>query len=127
MNNWYQSLIKPEITPPAIFFSVVWMFLYIFMAVSFAIVFSDLKFRDKTVPLSLFLIQLALNLLWSPVFFLWHNVVLALCIAILLFIFVLATTIVFFKHSKIAGFLFIPYVIWCGCAIWLNYKILILN
>jgi len=127
MNTWYQNLIKPEITPPAIFFSVVWTFLYIFMAVAFAAVFFDLKFREKIVPLILFITQLILNILWSPVFFFWHNIVLALTIAILLFIFVSATTFSFFKYSKLAGFLFIPYMIWCGCAVWLNYKILILN
>ena len=127
MNEWYQNLIKPEITPPAVFFSVVWTFLYIFMAVAFVCVFSDLKFKEKMFPLILFIIQLLLNILWTPVFFVWHNITIALIVAILLFITVTMTTLVFFKHSKIAGFLFMPYMIWCGCAIWLNYKILILN
>ena len=127
MDMWYQNLVKPEITPPAIFFSVVWTVLYIFMAIAFVCVFSDLKFKKKILPLSLFLIQLILNIIWSPIFFYWHNILLALIIAVLLFVFVSATTFVFFKHSKIAGWLFIPYMIWCGCAIWLNYQILILN
>ena len=127
MNIWYQNLIKPEITPPAVFFSVVWTFLYIFMAVAFVCIFSDLKFREKIFPLSLFVIQLLLNILWTPVFFVWHNIGLALSIAILLFVVVTMTTFSFFKYSKAAGFLFMPYMIWCACAVWLNYKILILN
>lgn len=127
MTIWYHSLIKPPITPPEWIFSTVWCVLYLLMAIAFVIVFRNFEFKNKKKALLMFVIQLLLNLSWSPVFFIMNNLLLSFVICASLAIFVLLTTIEFFKHSKLSGYLFIPYLIWVIFALWLNFQFLILN
>lgn len=127
MTIWYHSLIKPAFTPPEWVFSAVWTVLYLVMAVAFILAFRNFDFHNKKKALIFFIVQLALNLSWSPVFFMLNNLALSFLICFLLLIFVILTTIEFFKHSKIAGYLFIPYVLWVCFALWLNFQFLILN
>ena len=127
MTIWYHSLIKPPYTPPEWIFSTVWCVLYLAMAIAFVIVFRNFNFKGKKKALLLFLVQLALNLSWSPAFFILNNLMLSFVICALLLIFVSLTTIEFFKHSKVAGYLFVPYLLWVMFALWLNFQFLILN
>ena len=101
--------------------------LYIFMAFAFIRVFRDFKFAEKRKALILFFSQLIVNLCWSPAFFTLHNISLALIICAILWVLVLLTTLEFFKYSRLAGLLFVPYIIWVTCALWLNFQFLILN
>lgn len=124
---WYHSLLKPYITPPEWVFPAVWSVLYIFMAFAFIRVFRDFKFAEKRKALILFFSQLIINLCWSPAFFTLHNIALALIICAILWVLVLLTMLEFFKYSRLAGLLFVPYIIWVSCALWLNSQVLILN
>ena len=124
---WYDSLIKPFLNPPAWVFPPVWIFLY--ATLLFALILFAAKFtiRSKIRGGIFFVIQLILNLLWSPAFFGMKNIGLALGIIILLDIFVLLTIIEFFKVSKVSAYLLAPYFVWILFATYLNISFFVLN
>ncbi len=125
--TWYETLNKPAFTPPASVFAPAWAILYIFIFISFVIFLVTKTNEDKTQGIALFLAQLIFNMLWSPVFFYWKNMSLSLVIIVLLLSFLLATIISFFKISKIAALLLIPYFLWVCFAAYLNYGFMIMN
>lgn len=120
----YDVIIKPEISPPKIVFPIVWTILYILMGISNYIINKDNK---KEVPNLIYYISLAINLIWPIIFFNAQEYLISLLIIIILIIFVALTIIEYFKTSKIAGYLQIPYIIWLLFALYLNYQVLILN
>ena len=126
-NLWYQALNKSVLTPPSIIFSTVWPILYVFMAVSVYFYIKSSSTREKTFALRVFAIQLLLNLLWSPIFFVSHNVYLAFVVILFILIFVLWTIVLFHKTSKTAAYLLIPYFLWLMFAAYLNFEIIRLN
>src|SRR5206468_2863917 len=72
--TWYASLVKPPWTPPSVVFPIVWTTLYIFMAVSFWRLWeTEGRSRSRRMAMALFMVQLALNAAWSPVFFGLHD------------------------------------------------------
>lgn len=123
---WFNNLIKPNFYPPAWLFTPVWIILY-------GIIFASLLFytikpaRNKLRGYIYFIIQMVLNLAWSPVFFLLHNITLALVIIILMDLFVILTIKRFYTVSKFAGMMLIPYLLWILFATYLNTAFLILN
>jgi translocator protein len=126
--TWYATLIKPPFSPPNFLFGPVWTLLYILMGVSLALVWQKgLKTRKIREALYLFGVQLALNAIWSPVFFGAKNVFLALIIIILMWLFILKTIIAFGKINKVASYLLYPYIAWVSFATILNFSIWILN
>ena len=125
-NNFYKNLIKPDFTPPSLVFQIVWPILYILMAVSlFIILGSDNTFKPWAV--SVFVIQLILNFLWSPVFFVFGKIKLALTISFLMLISAGIMILLFFHISKTAGILQIPYFLWLVFATFLNGAFIWLN
>lgn len=120
----YDVIIKPEISPPKIVFPIVWTLLYILMGISNYIINKDNK---KEVPNLIYYISLAINLIWPIIFFNTQEYLISLLIKIILIIFVALTIIEYFKTSKIAGYLQIPYILWLLFALYLNYQVLILN
>lgn len=127
MNLWYQGLTKPLFTPPAEYFPIAWGILYTLMGISFLIVILSSKTKEKYYAINLFIIQLVLNLLWSYLFFDMQSINLALSDVSLLFIVLIPTIFLFFKISKIAGFLLIPYLLQVIFAIYLTAGLKILN
>ena len=129
MNNmdWYNALNKPFLTPPAWLFGVVWPILYILMAVSLIIFISSGLNKKKILPLILFFVQLGLNLLWSPIFFDYQDILVALIVIVTLWLLVLFTLLAFYRHSKIAGLLLLPYLLWITFATYLNIGFWVLN
>ena len=129
MNNleWFYTLNKPLLNPPAWLFAPVWTILYIMMGLSLVFLIKNGATRSKQKPVILFIIQLVLNLLWVPTFFGNKNILGGLIIIILLSIFILWTIISFYKHSKIAAGLLIPYFLWVLFATYLNYQYYALN
>jgi tryptophan-rich sensory protein len=125
--NWYNTLNKPPLTPPSVVFAPAWTILYILIFISLIIFLTTKTFEKKTFGIVLFVIQMALNLLWPQVFFYWHNMEFAFVIIILLVVFVLATIMQFYKVSKISAFLLIPYFLWLLFATYLNWGFLIVN
>jgi tryptophan-rich sensory protein len=125
---WYATLNKPFFTPPAWVFGPAWTILYIFMAISAFLVWRK-GFKKKQVgsALKLFAIQLVLNLLWSPVFFVAHNPLLAFAIIVVMWVFILKTILAFGKIDKTASYLLYPYILWVSFASILNFSVWFLN
>ena len=117
--EWYNNLNKSSITPPSIVFPIVWTGLYISIAASFLLFILQDGLSDR-MAITFFIIQMVLNLMWTPVFFRLHELKLSLFIVILMWIFILLTILRFTKKVPIAGYLLIPYIIWVSLAIYLN-------
>ena len=125
--NWYHSLNKPYLSPPDWIFAPVWTILYITIIISFLLFIKDGLSSKKIIPLILFVIQIILNLIWTPVFFNLQNIKLGFVVLFLLWIFLIFTIKKFYKISKPAGLILIPYLIWTTFALYLNLGILVLN
>lgn len=123
-DNWYNSLNKPKFQPPPWVFAPVWTILYIFMFVAFFLVLiAPFKWTSIFAYL-FFILQLTVNLSWSPVFFKEHNLRKAFLISAILTFLVFLTMLTFFNISKLAGVLFFPYLLWCIFATVLCFEIL---
>jgi len=122
--TWYAKLKKPSWNPPNWLFGPVWTTLYAAMAVAAWLVW---KRAGWQVALTLFAIQLALNLAWSFIFFRFHNPGWAFAEIVLLWIAIAATAISFAPVSKVAAVLFVPYLVWVTYAAALNFSIWKLN
>lgn len=127
MNTWYKELVKPPFTPPDTYFPAAWGILYTLMTISFFIILSKPHSKEKFIALNLFLIQLVLNFSWSYIFFNMQSIRLAMADVVLLLMFLIFTVISFFKISKTAGWLLIPYILQVIFAVYLNAGLLILN
>ena len=125
--DWYNSLNKPFLTPPDWIFTPVWIVLYILIISSFLLFIKDGITKEKRVPLTFFLIQLLLNFSWPFIFFGLQNLLGGFIIIVLMCIFLWLTIITFFKCSKLASFLLLPYLLWISFAIYLNFSYLVLN
>lgn len=129
IETWYPTLIKPSFNPPNWIFAPVWSILYVMMGVAAGFVWSRIEFEKEVVKdaLVLFAIQLALNFLWSYLFFCLKNPLLAGIEIVLLWLMIYETYTKFVKINKIAGYLFIPYLLWVSFATVLNGSIWWLN
>ncbi|HLT99427.1 MAG TPA: TspO/MBR family protein [Burkholderiaceae bacterium] len=125
--EFYRQLIRPEWAPPPSVFGPVWTTLYALMGVAAWLVWREQGYRESRNALNLFLVQLALNALWSWLFFGWHLGGLAFAEVILLWASILATLICFWRVKPLAGVLLIPYLAWVSFATVLNYSIWQLN
>ena len=125
--SFYSQLVQPSWSPPAWVFGPVWTILYALMAIAAWLVWRSGGFRSHRAALSLFLVQLALNALWSWLFFAWHHGAAAFADIVALWILILATLITFWRVRPLAGGLFIPYLLWVSFAAALNFSIWQLN
>ncbi len=121
VSDWYATLTRPPLNPPAWAFGVVWPILYVLMGTAAGILWNKPIGRAAVRgALWLFLFQLLLNGLWTPLFFGLHRIDWALIEIGLLWISILATVIVFHVQSKPAGLLLLPYLAWVSFAVYLN-------
>jgi len=128
VNSWYQQLNKPGFTPPNWLFGPVWTTLYLLMGISVYLVWEKRKFAKSTrTAMVLFFIQLMLNSLWSFTFFGMQAPLIGLINILLLLIFIALTMTWFYRISKPAFLLLIPYLLWVLYATALNYAIFQLN
>ena len=127
--TWFPTLVKPIFNPPAWVFAPVWSMLYIMMGIAAGLVWNRIDFEKEAVKRALlfFVIQLVLNALWSVLFFGLKNPLLALIEIVLLWLMIYETYLKFIKIDKIAGYLFIPYLLWVCFATVLNASIWWLN
>ncbi len=126
--KWYNKLHKSSLTPPSWVFGVVWPILYILIIASFVVYIRQkpkISYTDKGVIL--FMCQLILNLIWSPLFFNLRRICLSLIVIVSLVIFVLLTAKEFYKTSPLSSYLLLPYIIWITFATYLNYYICVNN
>lgn len=126
--SWYDLLAKPSFNPPSWLFFPVWSVLYILMGISlFLVLMEKRRGREVTIPLVLFGVQLVLNALWSYLFFYLESTLLGLAGILVLWIFILATMVMFFSVNRVAAILLIPYLAWVSFAAVLNYALYMLN
>lgn len=126
-NRWFDALVKPEAMPPGWAFGVAWTILYVLMALALAMVIHARGAKGRGIAILLFLVQLVLNLLWSPLFFRAHQVDNALVLILVLFAAVAVTALLFWRIRRAAGLLLLPYLAWLAFASFLNYEIGRLN
>lgn len=120
---WYQALIKPALQPPGWAFPVAWTTLYFLIGLAFAMVLHARGAQYRTPAIILFLVQFAINLSWSPVFFGQHKVSTAFFIILAMIVAAIATTVVFARVRKAAAWLMVPYLVWITFAAGLNFEI----
>jgi translocator protein len=125
VESWYLTLNRPSWNPPNWLFAPVWTTLYIMMAVAAWLVWRT--GQDTKPAMLLFFSQLALNFAWSFLFFGARSTGLGLIGILLMLAAVAATTFVFWRISKPAGALFMPYLAWTAFAAFLNFTIWRMN
>ncbi len=124
---WYEALDKPEWNPPAWIFGPVWTLLYTMMAVAAWRVWRHGGWAVRGRALGLYLVQLALNAAWTPLFFGWHQPGLAFLDIVLLLAAMVATGVAFARVDRLAALLWVPYVMWVGFATLLNFTLWRMN
>jgi translocator protein len=124
VGTWFLTLNKPSFNPPAWVFAPVWTSLYLLMGIALFLIWKNKK---TGFAVQVFIIQLILNTLWSFLFFGLRNIQYAFIEIILLWVSILICIILFYRVSKIASYLLIPYIIWVSFASALNYELMRLN
>lgn len=127
VGEWYQTLKKPSWTPPDWLFGPVWTTLYMMMAVAAWLVWRRGGWSAARAPLSLFALQLGLNVGWSAIFFGFRSPGLAFTEILILWLAIAATTVSFLGRSILAALLFVPYLAWTTFAAFLNLAIWRMN
>jgi len=127
VSNWYLTLNKPSFNPPGWVFGPVWTTLFLLMGIALYLIWGKKNFKADSYAILFFTIQYLLNIFWSFLFFYLQNPLAAFIEIIILWIFILLTIIYFYKISKPAGWLLIPYLLWVSFAAFLNYNLVILN
>lgn len=126
-NPWFDALAKPDAMPPGWAFGAAWTTLYILLGLALALVLHARGAHGRGKAIGLFLVQLALNYAWSPLFFAFHEVRTALMVIVAMFVIASATAWAFGRIRKLAGLLMLPYLAWLLFAAWLTFQITVLN
>jgi tryptophan-rich sensory protein len=126
-DGWYSRLAKPAWTPPSWLFGPVWTLLYALMAVAAWRVWREGGWKAQRRTLTLYLVQWALNALWTPLFFGLQRPGLAFAEILILDAAVLFTLAAFWRVRRISGLLLVPYMLWVAFATVLNLAIWRLN
>jgi len=124
VGTWYLTLNKPSFNPPSWIFGPVWTTLYILMGIALYIVWKN---KNSGFAIPVFVIQLVLNSLWSFLFFGMKNIQFAFIEIIFLWVSILLCIILFYRISKPAAYLLVPYILWVSFASVLNYELMRLN
>jgi tryptophan-rich sensory protein len=128
VKTWYATLTKPSFNPPSWLFSPVWITLYVLMGIALFLVWrKGLHHKGVKIAIYVFGVQLALNALWSILFFGLKMPLLAFIEILILWGFILVTLLKFKKISKLAGYLLLPYLLWVSFAAVLNFFLWHLN
>jgi translocator protein len=124
---WFDALVKPAFMPPGWAFGAAWTLLYILLGLVLAILLHARGARRRGLLIGLFVAQMLLNFSWSPVFFGFHQVGVALGIILAMAALTLALIVLLWNVRRTAALLLVPYLLWLGFAIALNAAILMLN
>ncbi len=122
--QWYLTLNRPSWTPPNWLFPVAWTTLYIAMSAAAALA---APLPDSGTAMALWGLQIALNTLWSPIFFGLRRFGMAFVVVIGLWLAVAGAMLALWQLEPLAGWLFVPYLVWCTIAAALNYAMWKLN
>ena len=124
---FYTQLVRPGWSPPPSVFGPVWTVLYALMGIAAWLVWRIGGFSAAKPALAFFLVQLALNAVWSWLFFGWHLGALAFADILMLLALIIPTVISFWRIRPLAGALLVPYLLWVSFASALNYAVWQLN
>lgn len=128
ISTWYTTLPKPSFNPPNWIFAPVWTLLFLLMGISLYLIWNrGLRGKETKKAIFIFGVQLILNIIWSVLFFGLQSPLYAFIEIIILWFAILLTIISFYKISKAAAYLLLPYILWVTFASVLNFSILILN
>lgn len=125
--SFYSELTRPTWAPPGSVFGPVWSVLYLMMAISAWLVWREREWRGTRGALTLFVVQLAANALWSWFFFAWRKGALASVEIVVLWVLILATLVSFWRIRPLAGALLLPYLAWVSFATALCFTVWRLN
>ena len=126
--TWYATLAKPALNPPSWVFGPVWTTLYLLMGIAAFLVWNKgWDRKDIRKALGVFLLQLVFNAAWSIIFFGLHSPFWAFMDIIAMWLAIVWTMMLFYRISKPAMWLLLPYILWVSFAAYLNYSILMLN
>ena len=118
--EWFAALKKPSWNPPGWVFGPVWTALYAMMAAAAWLVWQRGGWKEQRKPLLIFLAQLALNAVWTPLFFGLHRPGVAFAEIVLLWLAIVATLVAFRPVNRTAAWLLVPYLAWVSFAAVLN-------
>ncbi len=124
---WFIALDKPAIFPPPAAFGIVWTILYAMMGLAAAMVCAAWGSRYRMPAILAFVVQLLVNLAWSPMFFGEHEMTFALYVILVLDVAVIVTIALFWQVRRVAAWLLLPYLAWILFATVLNYEFVRLN
>ncbi len=125
--SFYAPLVRPAWAPPGWLFGPVWTVLYLMMAIAAWLVWRERGRAGARTALSLWVVQLAANALWSWLFFAWRRGALAFGEVLLLWVLVALTLVAFWRIRPLAGMLLLPYLLWVGFATALTFAVWRLN
>jgi benzodiazapine receptor len=126
--EFFATLNKPTWAPPAWAFGPIWTVLYILMGIALFLVWREgLERRDVKIAIGIFALQLILNFFWTIIFFGFKSLFGGLIEIVFLWIAILINIILFYRISRTAGILLVPYIIWVSIASYLNYTVFLLN
>ena len=122
----FSTVLQPPLTPPSVVFPVVWTILFALMGISAARIYiaNDNKWNNS---LTIWAVQLAVNFLWSIIFFNLQAFLFAFIWLLILWVLILTMIILFYRQDKIAAYLQIPYLIWVTFAGYLSLAIYLIN
>lgn len=125
--SFYGQLVQPIWAPPSSVFGPVWTLLYALMGIAAWLTWRAATLRSNRLALALFLVQLAVNALWSWLFFAWLRGAWAFADIVLLWLLIVATLLCFWRVRPLAGALMVPYLLWVSFATVLNFSVWQLN
>ena len=111
-NRWFAALEKPDFMPPAWIFPVAWSLLYLLLGLAIAMILHARGARFRGIAILLFVVQLAANYAWSPLFFRAHMVMEAFWLILLIFLVSAVTAILFARIRPAAALMMLPYLAW---------------
>jgi benzodiazapine receptor len=121
-NHWFAALTKPAFLPPGWVFGVVWTGLYTMLGIALAAILVEPESKERKLAISLFAAQMTLNFGWSPTFFGFHMIDLALLVILVMLVLATAAANLFRRIRPVAGWLMLPYLAWLCLATALNYE-----
>ena len=124
---WFEALTKPGIYPPPAAFGIVWTILYAMLGFALAVVCAAWGARGRAVAIVAFLLHLALNLAWTPLFFGAHEIEMALYLLVAIVLTGFGVAVLFWRVRRLAGWLMVPYLAWVCFATVLNCQFMVLN
>jgi benzodiazapine receptor len=124
---WFQSLVKPAIFPPPSVFGIVWPVLFALIAVALALVVTARGAPGRSAAIWAWVVQFALILCWSPLFFAAHEITAAFYLLLAIDLAALIALWLIWKVRPIAGLLMLPFVLWVIFAAVLNYEFMAAN